>query len=172
MLLRAENTIQNNSKKSDIHRVHQIDRISKVSGKNAGRIYGARNHRRWQAHRRNCDSSQIRKSSLKTESISFVAKIVNLDVPVDLLRRFSQPDGSSSSAIAVRVFSVFCFFSGRVKRRSSPSRWSWCRATCAVVLCYQVSQLGDYDLPVNMICIYGKGQSTIGSFYNIVFQIR
>jgi hypothetical protein len=40
-------------------------------------------------------------------------KIAHHDIPVDLLRRFSQPAGSSSSAIVARVFSIFCYYSSR-----------------------------------------------------------
>jgi len=49
-----------------------------------------------------------------------IAKIIGLDIPVDLLRRFSHPAGSSSSAIAVVVFSD-CFaalFPGTLSRQT------------------------------------------------------
>lgn len=92
---------------------------STVSMKNAGHTWNA------YSHRRQCDGDRLEKfQDSRQPHALFAAKIIHFDIPVDLLRRFSQPAGSSSSAIVVNVFLEyfapvqFCF---RIHARQTTS---------------------------------------------------
>lgn len=95
---------------ANLPRPHRIDRISETS-----REMPVVWH--WHPMRENAgderggevaNPKEFGNSRRASERASTEKKIADRNVPVDLLSRFSQPAGSSSSAIVAGIFSVFC----------------------------------------------------------------